>query len=186
MGILYNKKFKKLREEYADLGDVKIQIIEDAAKRYGSSYKDFTENNEVNLFGVKKTTNFDELHLSRSAEYFIRYSALLRAKENVGFAIITGGILTGFGLLIWKCIDVSKNNSTLEAEYQRGRSDTYKDIEDTCLDRGGKDTWIGDASNGLHMILRISDEETDDYREFFALLEKEAEEKAAEDATIIV
>ena len=36
------------------------------------------------------------------------------------------------------------------------------------------------------MILRISDEETDDYREFFAALEKEAEEKAEEDATIIV
>lgn len=181
MKILYAKSFKKLRDEYADLGDVKLIVLEEIAKR--NQLAGYSYLHGLDMSNVK---NFDTTKVTRSAEYIVKYRALLAARDNARLIIGVGSVTACTVWLFKKAIDVSKNNSTLDAEYHRGYDEAYKNIEKYCADRNGEDSWIGDTDDGKHMILRISDEETDDYREFFAALEKEAEEKAEEDATIII
>jgi len=184
MKILFRRRFKKLREEFADLGDTKLDIIESAAEKYSSSYDDYKDfMDSDNRYSLER--NLDNVKITRSAEYFIRYYKLLKARSNATGAIVIGASTAGFIWLLKKTFEVAKNNSTLEDEYRRGQKDKENEIEKYCLDRGGKDSWIGDVADGRHMILRITDEETDDYKDFFALLEQEAEEKAAEEATVI-
>ena len=164
MKILYRKKFKKLREEYADLGDVKLDLIEEAAKNYNSPYYTGGIGSNINIKFDLNT--IDTANVTRGAEYFLKYRALLKKRDGVRGGLAIGGATAATGWFIWKCVDVCKNNATLEEEYQRGKQATYDNIEQYCRENGCGDSWIGDTSDGKHMILRISDEETEDYKAF--------------------
>lgn len=182
MKILFRRKFKKLREEYSDLGDIKLTIIENAAEKLNGSYSSFT-NHDKNHYSLED--NLNDLSVTRSGEYFIKYSELIKARNTLSDILLVASIFGGFILLILACLKVAINNATLEDEYKRGHKDARDEIEKYCLNRDGKDSWVGDSSDGRHMILRISDEETDDYKDFVALLEQEAKQIAKEEATVI-
>ena len=165
MKIIYRRKFKELRKEYADLGEFKLDIIEEMARTnsgYSEQYSSYVNSCKIKI----DLDKIDDLTLTRGWEYYLKYRNLLLKRDSIrgGAAVATMG-----AFMVWftkKCIDVSKNNATLEEEYKRGRSDVYKDIEEHCRDCNCGDSWIGDTSDGKHMILRISDEETEDYKEF--------------------
>lgn len=165
MKIIYRKKFKKLREEYADLGECKLDLIEEMVRTnsgYSEQYSSYVNSCKVKV----DLDKIDEATLSRGWEYYLKYRNLVNKREDIHgtIAISSIGVFTAW--FIKKCVDVGKNNATLEEEYKRGRSDVYKDIEEHCRDCNCGDSWIGDTSDGKHMILRISDEETEDYKEF--------------------
>ena len=169
MKILYRRKFKKLREEYADIGDVKLDLIEEAAKKSINSSSTYIGTNvkiNVNL------DNIDDTELTRSAEYFFKYRSLLKKRDDVRSGLAIGGFTAFMGAFLWKTVSVCKNNSTLAQEYEKGKADCYDNIEQYCRDNGCKDSWIGDTADGKHMILRISDEETEDYKAFHDTLDE--------------
>ena len=162
MGILYKRQFKKLREEYADLGNVKLDLIEEMAR--SSNYG--TYNNDIQTYRLNvKLDHLDEYEIPRGMEYYLKYRALLKKCDNAVLGISLGAVGGFTTLLIILGIKSGEKQRTLDEEYSRGRNDVYKDIEKYCMDRNGEDSYIGDASNGQHMILRISDEETEDYKE---------------------
>ena len=164
MKILYRRKFKKLREEYADIGEVKLDLIEEAAKKSVNSNSGtyYGANIKINV----DLANIDDTELTRGAEYFFKYRSLLKKRDDVRSGLAIGGFTAFMGAFLWKTVSVCKNNSTLAQEYEKGKADCYDNIEQYCRDNGCKDSWIGDTSDGKHMILRISDEETEDYKAF--------------------
>lgn len=151
--ILLGHWFRKLRKEYADLGDVKLDIIEKNAEKGKSIH-------------VLSFQDFDNDQLSRSTEYFVKYSKLLEARDKwrkvYGVSLATAG----FAWFIKKVSHDAKVTRTLEGEYYRGREETYEDIEKYVESRGGRDSWIKDTIDGKHMVVRLTDDETDDYKKF--------------------
>lgn len=178
MKILFRKKFKKLREEYKDLGDVKLTIIESKVNSNPNSSSGLSLS-----FGE---TGFDDAKVSRSAEYFVKYRALVQSRDNARIGIISTATAAFFGWMIKKGIDVSKNNSTLSQEYHKGRRDQINDWEDIAVEYNGEEAWLGDVDDGRHLYIKVSDEEYNDYKCYMAAEEKAAEEKAAEDETVII
>ena len=167
MKILFRKKFKELRKEYADLGETTLDIIENRVES-NPYYKlsDFLSTR--NQFGVK--VSFDITQISRGDEYLVKYYKLVKSRNNVRVGVISTALsITTLGL-IGAGIKVSKNNHTLKEEYYRGytkgRSDQSDDWIEIAEEYNGDKAWLADRKD-KHIYILASDEETEEYKEYF-------------------
>ena len=161
MKILYRKAFKKLREEYKDLGETKLDLLEELASNYSQATnlpKTLASNFDIEL------KDLDDTEIPRSFEYLMKYRALLNKRFNARTGI-SAGVLTGF--IAWfakACYDSEKKLQENRTEYDQGYKSGYDDgwngamldIEESCADNRGLDTFIGDTVDGdQKMILRF-------------------------------
>jgi len=173
MKILFRKKFKELRKEYADLGESILDIIEDKINTHPYyNLSDFVSKRDQ--FGRALPFSVAYSDLTRSAEYAIKYYKLVQARNNVR-AGVTGTALSIATLgLIGAGIKVSKNNHTLEEEYHRGytqgRSDQSNDWIEIAKDYNGEKAWLADRDD-KHIYILASDEETEEYKENYKDIE---------------
>ena len=173
MKILFRKKFKELRKEYADLGESILDIIEDKINTHPCwNLSDFVSKRDQ--FGRALPFDVAYSNLTRSAEYAIKYYKLVQARNNVR-AGVTGTALSIATLgLIGAGIKVSKNNHTLKEEYDRGyfkgREDQSNDWIDIAEEYNGEKAWLADRED-KHIYILASDEETDEYKECFKDME---------------
>lgn len=173
MKIIFRKRFKELRNEYADLGDMKLDIIEERVNAHPTwEICDFLI--ATDGFGKRKPLTdaaLSDLNLSRSVEYLMKYRKLVQLRDNIrvgvagtAFSILTLGLF-GYG------IKVSKNNRTLKEEYIRGciegRENQAKDWIEIAENYGGEKAWLSDTDDGKHVYIMVSDEETEEYKEYF-------------------
>lgn len=171
MKILFRKKFKELRKEYADLGETALDIIEDRVE--SNPYLEISDFLSTrNQFGIK--VSFDMTQISRSDEYLVKYYKLVKARNNVRVSVAgTALSVTTLGL-IGAGIKVSKNNHTLEEEYYKGytqgRSDQSNDWIEIAEDHNGDKAWVADRED-KHIYILSSDEETEEYKEYFKDME---------------
>lgn len=169
MKIIFRKKFKELRNEYADLGENILDIIEDKINTHPCwNLSDFVSKRDQ--FGRALPFSVAYSDITRSAEYAIKYYKLVKARDNVR-AGVTGTALSIVTLgLIGAGIKVSKNNHTLKEEYDKGyiegRKDQSNDWIEIAEDYNGEKAWLADRED-KHIYILASDEETEEYKEYF-------------------
>ena len=167
MKILFRKKFKELRKEYADLGETALDIIENRVE--SNPYYELSDFLSTrNQFGVK--LSFDMTQITRGDEYLVKYFKLVKARNNVKVGVVGTTLSVATLGLIGAGIKVSKNNHTLKEEYDRGytkgRSDQSNDWIEIAEDYNGEKAWVADRED-KHIYILASDEETEEYKEYF-------------------
>lgn len=161
MKILYRKQFKNLREEYKDLGETKLDLLEELASNYSQT---MTSPRTLASHFEMELKDLDDVEIPRSFEYLMKYRTLLNKRFNVRTGI-SAGVVTGFIAWLAKvCHDSDKKLQENRTEYDQGYKSGYNDgwngamldIEETCADNRGLDTFIGDTVDGdQKMILRF-------------------------------
>lgn len=161
MRILYRKAFKKLREEYKDLGETKLDLLEELASNYSQT---MTSPRTLASHFEMELKDLDNTEIPRSFEYLMKYRTLLNKRFNARTGI-SAGVLTGFIAWLAKvCYDSDKETKAKWTEYDRvykngyddGWNGAMTDIEETCANNRGLDTFIGDTVDGdQKMILRF-------------------------------